>query len=194
MFGNSHFDRVRQLFADQFEPDRDDFLYRKSMKGRAVRVSRAERDAFVADFKKRLRYVTWSIIPLTLILIGALAWLMPDSDGMQAKSATYIGVALILLPFFIGYYWAWNAPARALERRPEEGAARSRDEVRHLMFSRMTYGQLGFAALGGVFLAWKASGDTDITRGWGILWLIFAGALIAVAAVQAFRKWRSERQ
>lgn len=163
------------------------------MKGPAIRVSQAERDAFVADFKKRLRYVTWSIIPLTLILIGALAWLMPDSNGMQAKWATHVGVALILPPFFLGYYWAWNAPARSLERRPEEGAARSREEVRRLMFSRMTYGQLGFAAIGGVFLAWKASGDTDITRGWGILWLIFAGLLIAASAIQAFRKWRSER-
>ena len=50
MFNNLHFDRVRQLFADQFEPEGTGFLYRKSIKGAPIRVTAVERDRFVAAF------------------------------------------------------------------------------------------------------------------------------------------------
>jgi hypothetical protein len=55
MFGDRHFDRVHQLFAEQFEPDGADFLYRKNMKSAPIRVSVAERDAFVAAFRRACR-------------------------------------------------------------------------------------------------------------------------------------------
>lgn len=193
MFSNPHFDRVRQMFADQFEPDGDSFLYRKSMKGSPVRVSGTERDEFVRSFNRRLRYSMWSIFPATLIIIGLLVWLVPDVNSTAGHVATYAGIAVFLAPFLASYYWAWNAPSRELERRPTEGVARSREEVRRLMFSKMTYGQLGFAALAGIALVWKASGDTDVLHGWGVLWLLFAALLITAAGIQAIRKWRCER-
>jgi hypothetical protein len=193
MFSNPHFDRVRQMFTDQFEPNGGSFLYRKSMKGAPIRVSEAERDEFVTTFNRRLRYSMWSIVPATVILIFLLVWLVPDTDSTAGHVAMWIGIAAVIAPFLGGYYWAWNAPARELERRPQEGAARSREEVRQLMFSKMTYGQLGFAALAGLALVWKVSADTDVFHGWGMLWLIFAGLLIVAAGIQAFRKWRYER-
>lgn len=193
MFSNPHLDRLRQTFAEQFEPDGGSFLYRKSMKGAPIRVSVDERDRFIASFNRWLRYSAWSILPATLILIGLLVWLIPDVESTAGHVATYAGIALILVPFLAGYYWAWNAPARELERRPQEGSARSRDEVRQLIFSKMTYGQLGFAVLAGLALVWKASADTDVFHGWGVLWLIFAGLLIVIAGIQALRKWRYER-
>lgn len=193
MFSNPHFDRVRQMFADQFEPDGSGFLYRKGMKGPAIRVSEAERDEFIAVFNKRLRYSMWSIVPATVILILLLVWLVPDVDSTAGHVAMWIGIAAILAPFMAGYYWAWTAPARDLVRRPQEGAALSEEEVRHLKFSKMTYGQLGFAVLAAVALVWKVSADTDVLHGWGMLWLIFAGLLIAGAGIQAFRKWHYER-
>jgi peptidoglycan/LPS O-acetylase OafA/YrhL len=193
MFNNPHFDRLRQSFSDQFEPDGSSFLYRKWMKGAPIRISREERDEFVRAFNRRLRYSAWSIVPTTVILILLLAWLVPDTKSATANFATYFGIALILFPFMAGYYWAWNAPARALVHRPEVGPPRSRQEARKIGFSKMTYGQLGFAALAGIALVWKVSADTDIRHGWGRLWLVFAGLLIAGAGVQALRKWRIER-
>ncbi len=194
MFSNPHLDRVRQLFADQFEPDAGAFLYRRGMKGPPIRVSEMERDEFVTAFNRRLRYSRWSIIPATVILIGLIVWLIPDVDSTAAYVAIWVIIAAILVPFMAGYYWAWNAPSRELERRPKEGEARSREEVRQLMFSKMTYGQLGFAVLAALALIWKVSGDTDVFHGWGTLWLVFAGLLIAGAGVQATRKWLYERR
>jgi hypothetical protein len=57
----------------------------------------------------------------------------------------------------------------------------------------MTYGQLGFAVVVALALVWKVSARNDVLHGWGVLWLLFAAALIAGAGVQAFRKWRYER-
>jgi hypothetical protein len=138
MFGNPHFDRIRKMFVDQFEPDGDGFLYRKSLKGAPVRVSFAERDDFITSFNRRLRYSTWSIFPATLVLIGLLVWLVPDADSAAAKVAMYVGIGLILIPFLGGYYWAWNAPSRELRGRSPEGAALSKEEVKRLKFSLMT--------------------------------------------------------
>ncbi len=93
----------------------------------------------------------------------------------------------------VGYYWAWNAPARELERRTPVGSARTREEVRRLMLSKITYGQLGFAVLAAFALLWNASTKGDVLHGWGILWVVFAAALVVIAAIQAFRKWRFDR-
>ncbi len=61
MFRNRNLDRVRDLFADQFEPSGDGFLYRKSMKGAPIPVSRDERERFDADFHRRLRKLMWFV-------------------------------------------------------------------------------------------------------------------------------------
>ncbi len=194
MFGNSHFDRVREIFADQFEQDANGFRYRRGMKGAAYRVSEAERDQFVATFNKRLRYASWAIAPATIILILLLAWLIPDSDGELAKGAIWGGVAAILIPFLAIYYWAWNAPARELQRRTPESAALTREEARSLAFSKITYGQLGLAAAFGVGLVWMKSVDEDVFHGWGMIWLVSGVGLVALSVVQAIRKWRHGQQ
>lgn len=182
------------MFADQFEADRNTFLYRKSMKGPPIRVSQVERDQFVEAFNERLRYAAWSIFPATAALIGLLVWFIPDVDSTAGTIAVYVGISLILAPFLVVFYWAWNSPARELARRPKEGAARSGEEVRKLMFSKISYGQLGFAALAALALVWKVSAHTDVLHGWGLLWPAIAALMIVALAVQAFRKWRIEQR
>jgi drug/metabolite transporter (DMT)-like permease len=192
MFGNSHFDRVKQMFADQFEPDGTDFIYRKSMKGAPIRVSSSERDGFISTFNRRLRYAAWGILPATLILIALLVVFAPSSDPDSASSQVliYAGIAAIIAVFMWAYYWAWNGPARDLERRPTLGEARSRAEVRRIMLGKMTYGQLGIGALAIVALLFKVSGKHDLFSGWNRLWLVGAALGFAGIAFQAFRKWR----
>lgn len=192
MFGNPHFAHIRQMFADQFEQNGPDFLYRRSMKGPPIRVSSDERDHFVESFNRRLRYCGWSIVPATLLLIVALVMMMPDLDGPAGQAAIYVGIALILLPFLAGHRWAWNGPVRELSRRTPEGEALSRDEVKRLMLSKMTYSQLALAVLAAFALLWKISGKTDVLHGWGVVWPALAALLVVATAVQAFRKWRLE--
>jgi len=192
MFGNAHFDRTYQLFADQFEENGDSFLYRKSMKGAPIRVSEAERDEFVTTFRRRVRYTFWMVMPATFLLIGVLVIFGPEPDSTSADIYLYCGLAAIMAPFVGAYLWAWYAPARELARRPPTGAAPTRDEVRRRMFSRMTYGQYVSGVGACAFLLWKVSIKYDVLHGWGLLWPICAGTFVVGISVQTFRKWRYE--
>ena len=194
MFGNSHFDRMRQTFQDQFSTDSNGFIYRKNQKGVPIRVSEFERDDCVTTFNKRIRYATWSIFPATVILILLLVWLIPDTNSPIASVAIWVGIAAILVPFMAIFYWAWNAPARDLQHRTPAGAALTKEEARTLAFSKITYGRLAIAAAMGVGLVWKMSAKMDVFHGGGVVWLVFGGFLIAFAGIQAIRKWRFNRQ
>ncbi len=194
MFGNSSFDRIRQIFADQFASDAHGCTYRKGQKGARFRVSEAERDHFIATFNKRIRYVNWSIVPATITLILLLVWLHPERDSSEENLTIWIGFGAILLPILAIYYWSWNAPARELKDRMPESAALIKSEARALAFSKITYGQLGLAAVMGIGLVWKKSRETDVLHGWGIIWLLMGGGLVLLSAVQIFRKWRFSQQ
>lgn len=194
MFGNSYFDHIRKIFADQFVSDAHGYIYRKGQKGAAFRVSEAERDNFIGTFNKRIRYASWSIVPATISLILLLAWLISEGDRSEAKVASWIGVGAILLPFLAFSYWSWNAPTRELRKRTPESPALSESEARALAFSKITYGQLSLAALIGIYLVWKKSLKTDVLQGWGIIWLLMGGGLVLLAAVQVLRKWRFSQQ
>lgn len=190
MFGNAHLDRLRQAFADQFSDDGHGFIYRKYQKGVPVRVSKSERDGFVATFDQRIRYAMWSIVPATVALILLLVWLIPDANGSAAQIAIWIGLGAILLPFMAIFYWAWGAPSRELERRPPEGPALTVEEARALSFSKITYSQLALAALIGIGLVWRKSTEVNVLHGSGLIWAVFGAALVIFAGVQAVRKWR----
>ena len=190
MFFDSHFGRVRQLFADQFSAEADGLIYRRGQNGAPIRVSEIERDEFVASFNRRIRYAAWSIPPATILLILPLVWLIPDADSPVAQVAVWVGIAAILVPFMTIYYWAWNAPSRELEHRTPEGPALTKDEARALGFSKISYGNLALAALMGVGLIWKMSAETDVLHGWGVVWLAIGAGLVVLAGVQAIRKWR----
>lgn len=189
MFGNSQFDRVRELFSDQFEQNGSGFLYRKGMRAAPIRVSASERDQFVEAFNRRLKFSSWAIFPATVALIFLLVWLAPDVESTAGQVAMWIGLAAILVPFLIVHRWAWNAPSRELQRRNPEGEALTDAELRELRFSKLTYGRLSLAAAMGAGLVWKKSAETDVLHGWGIIWLLLGGLLVAVAGVQAIRKW-----
>jgi len=193
MFGDAHLDRLRQAFADQFSEDGHSFIYRKYQKGVPVRVSRLERDGFIAAFNKHARYAIWSSVSVTVGLTLLLVCLMPDSDSPAAQIAMWGSIAALLLPFMVILYRAWNAPSRELERRTPEGPPLSKEEARALAFSRITYGRLALMALMGVGFVWKMSLKIDIFHGSGLVWLVFGGALVLLAAVQAIRKWRFDQ-
>ena len=193
MFWNDDFAPVRQVFADQFEPDGTGFLYRKSLRRAPIRVTEAERDGFIRTFNRRLRYAGWSILPGTMLLILLLALFVPDIDSVSGQIDMWMGFGLSLASFLLAYRWAWNVPSRELERRTPVGPRRTRQEMRRVMFARLTYAQLGSVVGMAFLLVLQVSSKGDVLHGWGILWLVLAAALVIGAGIQALRKWRNER-
>jgi hypothetical protein len=65
--------------------------------------------------------------------------------------------------------------------------------MRKLALSRIGYGQLAATAFAGLLLPFGVSGRHDVLAGWGRLWLVMGVLMVALAGVQAFRKWNFER-
>ena len=190
----SHFDRVRQMFADQFEPDPQGFVYRKYMKGAPIQISAAERDRFIDTFNRYIKYAGWGIGLGTVILILSIAFYATAADVDLPETALYMGLGAIFVAFMAGYYWSWNLPARELRGRGKIGEARSRSEIRQLFLEKLTYGQIAAAASGGVILLLRVNASGDMFSGWNILWTGLAVALFILCAIQALHKWRFESQ
>ena len=65
-------DSVRQTLADQFEQDKTNFIYRRSRKGVAIRVSAEEYKKFIDKFGRDLRRTKW-LMYICLILVFSVA-------------------------------------------------------------------------------------------------------------------------
>jgi len=184
----------RKSFADQFEQDGGAFIYRRSQKGEAIRVSAEERSRFIDEFNRNLRRGMWIMyVGMTLALGGVILFsVLRGSDLSQA--AIFIGIGIAVIPYFAFTYWIWGAPARELAGRTPVAGERSPDEVRQLRFQRITYANLGLAALSGLALPFFVSGRLDVFSGWNRLSLAFSGALVLFVAIRAFQKWRFEQQ
>jgi len=191
MFGN-HFDHIRQMFADQFEPEGQGYIYRKHMKGRPIQVSIAERDKYISAFNRFLKYSHWGIAGGTVFLSVLLVIYAVVAGVDLPEMAVYVGLGAILATFMAAYFWTWNLPTRELRERASTGETRSREEIKRLFLKRLTYGQIAAAAGAGVFLILKARAGGNMLSGWNILWTFLAIALLILSAVQAFRKWRFE--
>ena len=181
-------------YARQFAPDGGDYLYRKNQREAPVRVTAAERDAFVEDFERATKWT------LPLLLAGMLL-------------ASFVGVVIAVtwsdayqIPMMIGglalvtglYFWvvtrAWNAAARAVAGRPVLGARRADEEWKRVQLGALSYKWMAFIALFGVYQV--ASSFLDPNRLVPLLdtlRLVVGIGMLAVVAVQGFRKYRVER-
>jgi len=186
---------VRQSFADQFEPDGTSFIYRRSQKGEAIRVSADERSRFVDEFDRNVRLAKWIIyVGMTVVLGGIVAFSLLSRSNLS-ELAIVAGLGAVMIPYFAYYRWAWTAPARSLSGRTPVAGELSPEEVQRLKFQRMTYRQLGIAAMAALAFPFIASSQhEDIFSGWNRLWLFSGAALLLFVAVQAFRKWRFEQE
>jgi Flp pilus assembly protein TadD len=191
MGSSDSWNSVRQAFLDQFEPDKDAFIYRRSQKGEAIRVTASERDRFIDDFELSLRRSKWIIFAGIAILIGGELAVSFLDERAPSPVVIYVGVALTFIPYLAHHRFAWAAPSRELAGRTPIARERSRDEVRRLQFKRISYGQLGLAALFGLALPFIVT-PTPLS-GWSRSWLAAGAGIALVAGVQAFRKWRLEQ-
>ena len=193
MPANPQYDRVRQLFADQFEADGDGYWFRKNLKSPAIQVSADERDAFVAAFSRSFTRWTWGLIAtLTVFLVALLAWAL-RTNVAHVAAPIYIGVGLMLTIFMAGCMRAWRAPERTLAARAVVAPERTNDEVKRLAMERLTWGRLGSAGASFAVALFIMSQRFNLMAGWNRLWLVLSGVAFAALAYRAFRKWRFER-
>jgi tetratricopeptide (TPR) repeat protein len=185
---------IRRTFADQFEQDGANFIYRRSQKGEAIMVSSEERQRFVKEFDRNLRRSTWLIYLAAALVMGILLGVSLLEDFEMPRAAIFVGIALIMIPYLALYRWAWGMPARELTGRTPVAGERSPDEIRRMQYQRVTYGQLAIAAFGGLAIPFIGSAGKDVFSGWNRLWLIGGACLVLFAAVRAFRKWRFEQE
>jgi hypothetical protein len=194
MFRNQGLDHIQQMFADQFEPDGNNFVYRKFQKGAPVQVSAVEHDRYIETFNKHLKYGYWGGVGGMVVLIIVIAAYAFEVAVDVPELALYIGLGAIFTAFMGAYYWAWSAPARELRGRGTVGEARSRAEIRRLFLAKMTYGQIAAAVGAAAVLLLRIGSKKDLFSGWNRLWLVVAAIIVVCAAVQAFRKWRFESE
>ena len=193
MISDARLDHLRELFAEQFEPEGSDYLYRKGRRGPPIRVTETERDVFVAAYGRRLRLLMWSLLPGVLVLIGAMVVLSPDPNDPSAQPLMWAGLAVLIIPFVLVAHWLWTAPSRELAHRAPLGGARTRREVGDLMLARTSYGELVATALAALMLVGARAMKQDVLHGWGLCWPLGAGAILVILASHAVRKRRRNR-
>ena len=191
-FGQTEY--FRSSFAEQFEADGDAYLYRRFRKGAPVRVSARERDDFVANFERSYKraYLTM-IIGLFVLAIGMIAITVAIGHEL-AKNVVYATIALWAAAFMLVHLRIWNAPARALERRPAVGVERSRAEMREIMMSEGSYlkffGLLAFFLL----LLFNLATQPEPLGYFDVALMTLYIAMIPMIATLILRKWHFDRR
>jgi hypothetical protein len=192
---NNSWQRLRENFAEQFEPIGENrYLYRRNQKGEPVPVSAEERTRFIDQYNRNIRYVMWGMMSALFAFIGLILWWTVASRSGSPDVALYTGFGAITFVGIAMLYRVRGAPARELDGRASIGRERSRDEMRAIFFKKISYRQLAGAAAVGVFLVISRAAKEDVFSGWHRLWLGFGAGLLLLAGVQAFRKWRFESE
>ena len=187
--------QMRESFDAQFEAaDGGRLLYRRNQKGEPIPVSTAERERFVQQYVRRVWLILGGMMIGLLAFTGIVIWRTVATNSELPDLLIYIGTAAIAVVGIGLMYWVRGAPARELIGRTPIGRERTRDEMRKLMLQKMSYGQLAAVAFAGAILPFTLRSQGDILHGWGRLWLAFGAALVLLAGIQAFRKWRLDRE
>lgn len=193
----ANFERMRQNFLRQFEPDGQDFFYRRYSRGPAYRVRAAEWDAFLSDYDHAQRIGRWLLIGGLLVMVAvavgvAVALDVDVNNGWWAGGTTVATIALIALSV-VRSLRSYTAPARALETRIPAAPALTRDQQRHQALGGLTWKNLGTAAAIMIILPFGMT-DGHPLIGWNRLWLAISASGLLFVAIQALRKWRFDHQ
>ena len=173
---------MRESFDAQFEAaDGGRLLYRRNQKGEPIPVSTAERERFVQQYVRRVWLILGGMMIGLLAFTGIVIWRTVATNSELPDLLIYIGTAAIAVVGIGLMYWVRGAPARDLIGRTPIGRERTR-------------GQLAAVAFAGAILPFTLRSQGDILHGWGRLWLAFGAALVLLAGIQAFRKWRLDRE
>lgn len=152
-------------------------------------MSAAERDAFVTAFARGTRRLTWLTLGgVTVAVVGVIALF-----GEVGDTATIVVTTGLIASVLGGWLRLWRAPLRELERRQPSLPALGRTAARRLTMSRVTWGNLALIPLFAGMMVLRGLDEQDVLGGWRVGWIVAAGALLIGGAVQAWRKWHTER-
>jgi hypothetical protein len=111
------FDRQRQMFAAQFQPDGAGFLYRNHTIGEPIPISAAERERYVAEFGKFTRNGFWAMIGGAVALLAAFLLYSMATKSQVPDSISWSAFGAMVIVYMVAYLRAWNFPKRDLQRR-----------------------------------------------------------------------------
>ena len=188
-----------EAFERQFGEEGGLLVYRRDGTGTAYRVTQAQRAtmiaAYLSDVRKNSR-IMYAVI--WLVLLGSVVGML--GSGLEPGTAwswVIIGAPLVLLTAW--FVWAnrqaMGRPELQLARtQPVLAAPLSGQDKRRKVLSQVSYGQLALSAMAGFVIVLLGADYFDIWAGWGRLVWIVPAAFIALAATQAYRKFRSEKR
>ncbi|MCB2065352.1 MAG: hypothetical protein KDE15_01780 [Erythrobacter sp.] len=127
LFGGSD-SLATTLFAAQFKEDGDGYIYRRNRVGAAYRVSPAERDKFVDEYRRSYRKMMWLAFGFMMIAVTLAAVLVPQVLDRQAELIGYVVGAIMVIVIWLAIRRYTAAPMVDLERRAPVGPALSREE------------------------------------------------------------------
>jgi hypothetical protein len=111
------FDRQREMFAAQFQPDGVGFLYRNHTIGEPIPISAAERERYVAAFAKFTRKGFWVMIGGAMLLLAVFLIYSMMTKTEVPDSISWSAFGLMVIAYMVAYLRAWNFPARDLRQR-----------------------------------------------------------------------------
>jgi cytochrome c oxidase subunit IV len=184
--------RLQRSFADQFTPDGDAYLFRRGMRGAAVRVTARERDAFVADYAQISARLRWSLmaglIAAMILIVGLSVALKIDADSRLFSVITY-GLIIAIGAVFVGLQMrAYYEPGRALDHRMTVSGALSRAETSRAMLKRTDWRQIVVLPLIGAGLIVTNWPHRHEPGSW--FWLAMGVIMVPLGILAAVRKWR----
>jgi len=193
MFAEVHLARVKQAFVGQFTPDGPGFVYRQGRRGPGVRVSAAERDAFVMAFDRALVRLGWGAFLTGAVTFGALEAFPPDLPEPLRGQGETIAIVSLTLAFLVMWWRIRNAPMRALARRATIDQGIAGEDFRRAALVAMPWSMPAFAALFMVGLAVRVAWLPDplAPQHWG--YYAFAAFGVVAMALLAWVKWRASR-
>ncbi len=179
-----------KAFEKQFEPDGDGYIYRKYGTGSAYRITSAERDEFIADFRHAMRWSLIGVIAAILVFAAALSAL-----DIGEKSLVFFGFGVVIcLPLFLAIKQMYAAPEFRLQHRKTAMRGMPVDERKRYALAQISYWQLAVLPLLGLLvLGWIAE-EVDVKSGWGLTAWLIPISFALIAAVQGWRKFRVSRE
>ncbi|MBL8652122.1 MAG: hypothetical protein JNL35_17170 [Sphingopyxis sp.] len=194
MFKGRGLDPIREMFSAQFEADSDGYLYRKNRKNAPVRVSARERDDFVAAFDRNYTRAYRVTMIVTMLVILGMVTIAVVVEGDLPEPVTYAAVGTFLVVFLMIHRRMWNAPARALERRPAVGQERSRSEMRVILMAETSDIQSFIMLAMFLLLLFTLATQSTPLNGLDVFLMAVYVVVSIMTGLVIFRKWRLGRQ
>lgn len=190
MFG---FEEARDSFVGRFEQHGNNWIYRPTLSAPPVSVSDSERDDVIRTFKRNYFLLIGLCVGGTSLAVALMVFFDPGS-GPEIDQGTLWAVSAALIGGFgIAWYWIWREPTRRFARRAPTGKALDNKEARRVALGKLSYFQLGSTAVA-IWLFALSHIMGEHRSPWTLPgWVAFAILTSIIAAVQAVRKWRTER-